>query len=743
MNYKSLVNSFYDESISIFISKEQCLEIVNKSIGSSDGVDKALSIVITKIKKLLNDQDFVYDTISTYINNRFYEDDSLDETVIKLNDLDHILLKYDYEIDESLMKKLLKNNKSFKRISNLIIDNYADYELEDFERLISNRIISLFIDVAVMSDEDLDSSYSGTDSVKVYLLEMGKVPLLNALEEKELTMKVYNDKDLDAKNKLIEANLRLVVYMAKKFIGHGMEFLDLIQEGNIGLIEATEKFDPMMGNRFSTYATYWIKQKIKRALADKGRGIRIPVHLYEKLMKYSKTKYILNVELGRDPTNIEIARRSGISLNDIKRLENIYNSTPMSLHTPVGDDSDSEFGDFIPSDEPTPEDMALVEDLRERVRSLMNILSPKEAFVIEHRYGLRDGKVKTLEEVGAMLDITRERVRQIEKKALRKMHVRGSQFEGYIDKDSTGKNLRYNVVMGNKSDKTKVGISSSRKSTFYDFFDGFSHEEVMNVFINIDDKYKDMVYAKFGQDLCTLNRVPTNVSNTIRSTIVPMIRRTLIPSITITRTKPFYSLFKLYTKKEVNDVLDELSKEEKDLIFLRYGDKIDGTIFNPLSEEDYQTLNRKIIPKIRRRLKRKRVGATKAIDKKKSINLNRNEKSYSLPEKQRIEEKETVVKDVNVDIVNDDYIRFAEFIKTPLFSKLTENLDAKEALVVALKLGYVDGIVFSNSAISKFLNIDEDSIDDLLLDRLLYLKGNISSSINHLIQNVDMVRKRN
>ena len=236
MNYKSLVNSFYDESISIFISKEQCLEIVNKSIGSSDGVDKALSIVITKIKKLLNDQDFVYDTISTYINNRFYEDDSLDETVIKLNDLDHILLKYDYEIDESLMKKLLKNNKSFNIIINLIIYNYAYYELEDVERLISNRIISLFIDVAVMSDEDLDSSYSGTDSVKVYLLEMGKVPLLNALEEKELTMKVYNDKDLDAKNKLIEANLRLVVYMAKKFIGHGMEFLDLIQEGILVLL---------------------------------------------------------------------------------------------------------------------------------------------------------------------------------------------------------------------------------------------------------------------------------------------------------------------------------------------------------------------------------------------------------------------------------------------------------------------------------------------------------------------------
>lgn len=258
------------------------------------------------------------------------------------------------------------------------------------------------------------------DPVRMYLKEIGKVPLLNAEQEIEIAQRM-TEGDLDAKHQLAEANLRLVVSIAKRYVGRGMLFLDLIQEGNLGLIKAVEKFDYRKGYKFSTYATWWIRQAITRAIADQARTIRIPVHMVETINKLIRVNRQLVQELGRDPRPDEIAKEMGISEDKVREILKIAQE-PVSLETPIGEEDDSHLGDFIPDDDaPAPADAVAVTLLKEQLTEVLNTLTPREAKVLRLRYGLDDGKARTLEEVGKEFNVTRERIRQIEAKALRKL----------------------------------------------------------------------------------------------------------------------------------------------------------------------------------------------------------------------------------------------------------------------------------------------------------------------------------
>ena len=258
------------------------------------------------------------------------------------------------------------------------------------------------------------------DPVRMYLKEIGKVPLLNAEQEIEIAQRMA-DGDLDAKHQLAEANLRLVVSIAKRYVGRGMLFLDLSQEGNLGLIKAVEKFDYRKGYKFSTYATWWIRQAITRAIADQARTIRIPVHMVETINKLIRVNRQLVQELGRDPRPDEIAKEMGISEDKVREILKIAQE-PVSLETPIGEEDDSHLGDFIPDDDaPAPADAVAVALLKEQLVEVLNTLTPREAKVLRLRYGLDDGKARTLEEVGKEFNVTRERIRQIEAKALRKL----------------------------------------------------------------------------------------------------------------------------------------------------------------------------------------------------------------------------------------------------------------------------------------------------------------------------------
>ena len=272
----------------------------------------------------------------------------------------------------------------------------------------------------ILKDNTIAKELTINDPVRMYLKEIGKISLLSLDEETELSKRIA-DGDEEAKNRLAESNLRLVVSIAKRYVGRGMLFLDLIQEGNIGLMKAVEKFDADKGYKFSTYATWWIRQAITRAIADQARTIRVPVHMVETINKLSRYQRQLTLELNREPTDEELAKKMGMSPDKVREVIKIAQD-PVSLETPIGEEEDSHLGDFVPDESNmSPEDFTIHEMLKEEIGDVLLTLTEREEQVLRLRFGLDDGSSKTLEEVGQMFGVTRERIRQIEAKALRKL----------------------------------------------------------------------------------------------------------------------------------------------------------------------------------------------------------------------------------------------------------------------------------------------------------------------------------
>ncbi len=323
------------------------------------------------------------------------------ELAAELGDVDAEEIDKVFEAFEEFGVNILKDDDDLLEPDIEDLENVEEIKLEDMETVSLDGV-------------NVD------DPVRMYLREIGRIPLLTFDEELELAKKVL-DGDEDAKQKLAESNLRLVVSIAKKYVGRGMLFLDLIQEGNMGLIKAVEKFDYKKGYKFSTYATWWIRQAITRAIADQARTIRIPVHMVETINKLIRTSRHLLQILGREPTPEEIAKEMEISVEKVMEIQKIAQD-PVSLETPIGEEDDSHLGDFIPDDEsPAPHDSAAYTLLKEQLEEVMGTLTPREAKVLKLRFGLEDGKARTLEEVGKVFQVTRERIRQIEAKALRKL----------------------------------------------------------------------------------------------------------------------------------------------------------------------------------------------------------------------------------------------------------------------------------------------------------------------------------
>ena len=337
---------------------------------------------------------------------------------------------------KQVLKELLESGKQKGRLTTKEISDALeelDYDVEQVDKLYDTfeaYNIEIVEDdggesIAPASNEELESVLSADgisidDPVKVYLKEIGRVPLLSAEEEVELAIRM-SEGDVAAKKRLSEANLRLVVSIAKRYVGRGMQFLDLIQEGNLGLIKAVEKFDHTKGFKFSTYATWWIRQAITRAIADQARTIRIPVHMVETINKVKKVNSQLLHENGHEPTNEQIAEKLEMPVEKVREIMRVAQE-PVSLETPIGEEEDSHLGDFIPDeDAPAPSDVASHTMLKEQLAEVLSTLTPREEKVLRLRFGLEDGRSRTLEEVGKEFNVPRERIRQIEAKALRKL----------------------------------------------------------------------------------------------------------------------------------------------------------------------------------------------------------------------------------------------------------------------------------------------------------------------------------
>ena len=369
--------------------------------------------------------------------------------------MDENIVKFQEKLRE--LVSLGKKKKGILEIQE-INDFFSDMELDSdqmekvFDYLEANNVDVLRIsnddddipDDIVMSDEDdidvekidlsVPDGISIEDPVRMYLKEIGKVPLLSADEEVELAKRMAEG-DEEAKKRLAEANLRLVVSIAKRYVGRGMLFLDLIQEGNLGLIKAVEKFDYHKGFKFSTYATWWIRQAITRAIADQARTIRIPVHMVETINKFVRVQRQLLQELGREPYPEEIAEQMGMPVERVREIQKI-SLEPVSLETPIGEEEDSHLGDFIQDDNvPVPAEAAAFTLLREQLDEVLGTLTDREQKVLKLRFGLEDGRARTLEEVGKEFKVTRERIRQIEAKALRKLRhpSRSRKLKDYLE----------------------------------------------------------------------------------------------------------------------------------------------------------------------------------------------------------------------------------------------------------------------------------------------------------------------
>ena len=401
----------------------------NLKRGEAVGFDLLKDVILKKSKETGTlTQDDIDDLLTKYE----LDDEAADELLLYISNQNIAIIEDSLdELDDSN----IEINAADDLVDDLEVESSSELEFVDDFDMFTGDTLNMYTSNEY-DDNQLGSNVKINDPVKMYLKEIGRVELLNHEEEVELAKKIL-DGDEEAKKRLAAANLRLVVSIAKRYVGRGMLFLDLIQEGNMGLIKAVEKFDYTKGFKFSTYATWWIRQAITRAIADQARTIRIPVHMVETINKLTRIQRQLIQELGREPTAVEIAENmNGMTPEKVREIQKI-SLEPVSLETPIGEEDDSHLGDFIEDEQAmSPNDYATNELLKDELNEVLLELTDREEKVLRLRFGLDDGRTRTLEEVGREFNVTRERIRQIEAKALRKLKhpSRSKRLKDFLDK---------------------------------------------------------------------------------------------------------------------------------------------------------------------------------------------------------------------------------------------------------------------------------------------------------------------
>ena len=638
-------------------------------------------------KNVNKDFDKSFVVINNLIDKGFKECKSYNDSIENLKTIEKIFKKLNYIPNPDITIKLIDENLLLSETIKIIVNNDLDIITKgEINKIFDNDTIILIIESYCMMNnikiqeyeednkefEENIINYEGEtiDIVKLYLNEISRRKLLTLDEEIKLTKRI-KDGDEEAKKIFIESNLRLVVSVARKHLNQGLSFLDLIQEGNIGLMKAVDKFDSSKGYRFSTYATWWIRQGITRAISNKSRNVRIPVYLHRRINKFNKAAKELEMKYGREAKIEEIANELKISVKYAQEIYQ-YKNDSISINLLVGDDKDNELGNIISSKNIGPDEQAMTDLMKFQVKQLLEKcnLKPIEKEVILLRFGFNNTPM-TLGEIGNIYNISRQRVNQIEASALMKLrkYKNITDFAGYMENPKEAIN---NIEIYRKEYRNSGRITKS--------------------FL------KDVRREKEDDNM----------------------------------VKTIYEYFKNYSKEEVDKVLSTLSDESLELIRIRYGDDLTVPVNNKLTEEQRKKFYGSVMAQIKRLLenpdiKRRKVQKNEIEEKKiESTSIVENVQTKN----NLVETNE----EQTSEITKDDYINMIKLFKTSNFKQMMSNLGSKESIIISLRMGYIDGKYFSVDAIAEFLDIERDEVSKIIKEVLLNYKESVIKSIDHAIE---------
>lgn len=787
--------SMTEEEYDLMVRKA-ILESISAFDGSSDYKKYILrrisKNILTKIQEDINDPSKTFNIINGYINQEFSKNIDYDNAINSFNKLESFLELCNFILSTDIIEKLVSENILIMKLLNAIFEMDRDEIVNGkFDESYSELIVS-FIEIYCKKNnikikevelkyEDI-GAFASQDSTSIYLKEIQNYGRYSKEEELEIITKIKNG-DIKARNEFLEQNLRLVVSIAKKYQGRNIPLIDLIQEGNIGLMKALDEFDINKGCKFSTYATNWITAFIRRYIADKGRNIRLPVNFYYEISNFMKIKNRLERELGREPNILELARKTGKDKDTILRYFAYLNDTK-SLDDKVGEKEDTDFSYFIPSKDESLEKSVIKKDLSTRMSELLKEcnLNEREIDVLSLRYGLNGIDVLTLEEIGQKYGVTRERIRQIETRALKK--IRNStyvkKFADFTDDPVNAMNnlmkmreaYSFNPYSFKKNiiSKDEDNNSKGKSKNIYDIFNskGYSKEEVDEAIKSLTVDEINLLKSRYGDNL---DKSPTTRMN--RNEFVEKFTCGLFPKILLimknNREKDIikepknerkkymktprniYDIFREqgYSEQELTRAINSLSENEVEMLKSIYGADFTKIPTVTLSKEEKTKLYSVIFTKIRRKIKRDRNSQTVTQDvENKAEVVNDSEetiedtKNVTIFDQTDVQEEVPVIvpiKEVEVSTtptVNSGYGKFLELLKTPTFSDMLSILTPKEAVIIMLKLGYIDNKYFSTDRIAEFLEIEPSEVSETTKKVILLLKERINDYIDLAINEV-------
>ena len=626
-----IINTIFNSFEYLEISKLEYNDLVLKEIEKSKKTydesvpyqdfikNKIEDFLNNRVKQSLNNSLTAINIVNNYINEKFIKNKSYDESITNMKTLESFLELYEFAPDPDFLINLFNNNLFNHAVSVIVRKNYPGIISGNYENNFDSELIIQSIDAYCMLNkieidnlqqyENIEDSGQYENAIRAYIKEISKLPLLTFEEEKELFIKKSNG-DEKAREKLILGNLKLVVSIAKRYSVNTMTFEDLVEEGNLGLMRAIDKFDSSAGYKFSTYAIWWIRQAIRRAIDEKSKEIKIPIHCSEKIRKYKNAVSDLELELNRAPSKEEIADRLDTKVSKITQLESAINTTNIvSINSLVGDDSELE--EFI-SDDISVEEKVNNNLLNEEIKLLFIEcgLTFRETEVLILRNGINDQNPMTLDELSKIYGCTRERVRQIEYKAYKKIKNSKAIKKFCVYMDNPKKSLE-NIE--NFQKKTKI---KNQKRTIYNYFSDYTIEQVNEMISNLTEDEKKLLALRYGNDLHEqfFSKLTHQEYHLFYDVLVPKMKKLLGQStkekIEIKekkKLKTIYEYFSDYTKEQIDEVLNTLNDNEKQLIYLRFGNDLNYPQLSELTLDKKDKFYGLLVPKMRRLLKSKKI----------------------------------------------------------------------------------------------------------------------------------------